>query len=228
MGFPSRLMLSAPYSLIDPLVQPMPDSDSWKSRYISISRATRMTSTQVVMILIVVVALVALGIVLFARHRSRKLRARFGPEYNRAVQEIGSKYKAEAELERLEKRVRRYPLRSLSPSDRDRFQESWREIQATFVDDPHLAFSDADQLLGQVMSACGYPMSDFEHRAAEVSVDHAIVVQHYRAGHEIAVRHSQAKATTEDLRQGMIHYRTLFNELMGEPPQARAHAAGRV
>jgi hypothetical protein len=185
-----------------------------------------MTSTQILVISIIVVALLALGIILFARNRSRKLRARFGPEYNRAVQQSGSKYKAEAELQRLEKRVSRYPLRSLSPSDRDRFQQSWREIQATFVDDPNLAFADADQLLGQVMSARGYPMSDFEHRAAEISVDHAMVVQHYRAGHEIAL--SQAKATTEDLRQGMIHYRTLFNELMAEAAQTRAHAAGKA
>jgi hypothetical protein len=185
-----------------------------------------MTTTQIAVIVIVVVALIAVAVVLFLRNRTKRLRSQFGPEYNRAVEETGSTHKAEAELERREKRVRRYPLRPLSSADRDRFQQSWRTIQATFVDDPDRAMSEADQLLGAVMSARGYPVSDFEHRAAEISVDHALVVQHYRAGHEIAVRHSQRKATTEDLRQAMVHYRALFDELTQAQEPLRAHAAG--
>jgi hypothetical protein len=186
-----------------------------------------MTPTQIVLISIVVIAVVAAAIVIFMHRRTKKLRDRFGQEYQRTVEETGSRYKAEAELEKLEKRVKRYPLRPLSSADRDHFQQSWRTIQVTFVDDPGQALSEADQLLGKVMSARGYPVTDFEHRAAEISVDHASVVQHYRAGHEIAVRHSEGKATTEDLRQGMIHDRALFDELMEEPARLRAHAAGR-
>jgi hypothetical protein len=159
------------------------------------------------------------------RRRSANLRARFGPEYDRLVAESGNRFKAEAKLESVEKRVKSYSLKTLSAADRDRFQQAWRTIQATFVDDPGGALSDSDRLLGTVMSACGYPPSDFENRATEISVDHATVVEHYRAGHQIAVRHSQRQATTEDLRKAMIHYRALFDELMGEvqvPLRARA------
>jgi hypothetical protein len=120
-----------------------------------------------------------------------------------------------------------YSLTTVSAADRDRFQQSWRKIQATFVDDPARALSEADQLLGAVMLARGYPASDFENRAAEISVDHATVVENYRAGHDIAVLHSQRQATTEDLRKGMLHYRALFDELMGEEQvPLRARAAG--
>jgi hypothetical protein len=122
-----------------------------------------------------------------------------------------------------------YSLTTVSAADRDRFQQSWRKIQATFVDDPARALSEADQLLGAVMLARGYPASDFENRAAEISVDHATVVENYRAGHDIAVLHSQRQATTEDLRKAMLHYRALFDELVGEEQVAlRARAVGRT
>ncbi len=186
-----------------------------------------MTPTQITLIAVVVIAIVGVALVLLMRNRTNKLREQFGPEYDRAVQEKGSKHKAEAELEKLEKRVRKYDLQPLSPADRDRFQTSWRAVQAKFVDNPDQALAEADRLIADVMAARGYPMSDFEQRAAEVSVDHPTVVEHYRAGHQIAVLHSQRKATTENLRQAMIHYRTLFDELMlGEAP-LRARAAGR-
>ena len=185
-------------------------------------------TTQMVVLLIAVIVIVAVAAILVLRGRSAKLRARFGPEYDRVVAEKGNRFKAEAELESVEKRVKSYSLQTLSAADRDRFQQSWRKIQATFVDDPARALSEADQLLGTAMLARGYPPSDFEQRAAEVSVDHATVVENYRAGHEIAVRHSQRQATTEDLRKGMIHYRALFDELMGEEQvPLRARAVGR-
>ncbi|HEX4002642.1 MAG TPA: hypothetical protein VHX36_08340 [Candidatus Acidoferrales bacterium] len=183
---------------------------------------------QIIVISIIVIAVIALAVAIFFQSRTKKLRARFGPEYDRAVGQAGSRYKAEAELEALEKRVSRYPLFPLSSADRDQFQQSWRVIQAAFVDDPGGALADADHLIVRVMSARGYPMNDFEQRAAEISVDHATVVQHYRAGHEIAVRQSRREATTEDLRQAMIYYRALFEELMQEPVRARAQAAGRA
>jgi hypothetical protein len=182
-----------------------------------------------VVLTIAVIVIVAAAVILVLRRRSAKLRARFGPEYNRAVAETGNRFKAEAKLENVEKRVKSYSLTALSAADRDRFQQSWRKIQADFVDDPARALSEADQLLGTVMVARGYPPSDFENRAAEISVDHATVVENYRAGHEIAVLQSQRQATTEDLRKGMIHYRALFDELMGEEPvPLRARAVGRA
>jgi hypothetical protein len=186
-------------------------------------------TTQMVVLLIVVIAIAAVAVLLVLRGRSAKLRARFGPEYDRVVAEKGNRFRAEAELESVEKRVKSYSLKTLGAADRDRFQQSWRKIQATFVDDPARALSEADQLLGTVMLARGYPPSDFENRAVEISVDHATVVENYRAGHEIAVRHSQRQATTEDLRKGMIHYRSLFDELMAEEPvPLRARAVGRT
>ena len=187
-----------------------------------------MTPTQIAVLVVGVIAVIALGAVLILQNRTKKLRARFGPEYDRAVAETGNKFKAEAQLEKVEKRVSSYPLKPLTGADRDRFQQSWRAIQAKFVDDPAGAFVEADQLLGAVMLARGYPPTDFENRATEISVDHGMVVEEYRAGHEIAIRHSQKQATTEDLRKGMVHYRALFDELMREEPAPiRARAVGQ-
>lgn len=185
-----------------------------------------MTSAQLAILIIVIAAIAAGAIILFLRNRSKRLESRFGPEYHRAVSETGSRLKAESELEKLEKRVQRYAIHPLSPADRDRFQQSWRSIQTLFVDDPSRAFTEADQLLIQLMSARGYPMADFDNRAAEISVDHAPVVQNYRTGHDIAMRHRQGSATTEQLRQGMIHYRALFDDLLGQTELPRARAAG--
>jgi hypothetical protein len=188
---------------------------------------TSMT-TQMVVLIIAVIAIIA-AVVLALRGRSAKLRARFGSEYDRVVAEKGNRFKAEAQLESVEKRVRSYSLQPLSAVDRDRFQQAWRKIQATFVDYPARALSEADQLIGTVMLACGYPPSDFENRAAEISVDHATVIENYRAGHDIAVLHSQRQATTEDLRKAMLHYRALFDELVGEEQiPLRARAVGRA
>jgi len=188
--------------------------------------ATRAAMAVTAIVIVAVIVVAAIATLIFLRSRTKKLQTRFGPEYNRAVAETGNRFKAEAKLQRLEKRVERYPIRPLSPTERDRFQQSWRAIQVKFVDDPSRALTEADQILAEAMSACGYPMSDFEQRAQEISVDHAIVVEHYRCGHDIAVRQSQGKATTEELRQAMIHYRALFDELMREPERLRARTAG--
>jgi len=185
----------------------------------------------IVVVAAVVILIIAVLALLYMRKRRNKtanLRKKFGPEYDRAVAEKGNRFKAEAELESVEKRVKSYSLKTLSAADRDGFQQSWRKIQAEFVDDPARALSEADQLIGSVMLACGYPPSDFENRAAEISVDHATVVEHYRAGHDIAALQSERRATTEILRKGMIHYRALFDELMGEEQiPLRARAVGR-
>jgi hypothetical protein len=122
-------------------------------------------------------------------------------------------------------RVESFHLQPLGQGDRARFVESWRRVQARFVDGPGGAVTEADQLLRDVMSTRGYPASEFEQRAADISVDHPMVLENYRSAHEIAVRQTQGQASTEDLRQAMIHYRTLFDELVGEPELVRAKAA---
>ena len=221
------------YQLPSLPLQPIPDSAAHKFgkslHHESLGyEVIRMTPTQIAVLIAVVIAVVALVAVFILQQRTKKLRAKFGPEYDRTVAQTGSKFKAEAELEKVEKRVNKYPLRPLTAADRDRFQQSWRVIQAKFVDNPAGAFVEADQLLGAVMSARGYPPSDFENRATEISVDHGTVVEHYRAGHDVAVLQTQGQATTEDLRRGMVHYRALFDELMlDETVPAHARAVGR-
>jgi FtsZ-interacting cell division protein ZipA len=178
------------------------------------------------LILVAVVAVVALvaGMLFFNRRRSEHLQSRFGAEYDRQLKEHGSRSKAEADLAEREKRVDKLTIRPLSPADQDRFLQRWTKVQATFVDDPKRSIDYADALLAEVMSARGYPVSDFEQRAGDISVDHPSVVQHYRAGHDIAVRHSRGEASTDDLRQALIHYRSLFEELVTERQLEQAHS----
>ena len=168
---------------------------------------------------LVVGILVAVAIVIYLVMRSRRsarLRTQFGPEYERAVSEGGDRGRAEASLAKRAERVKSYHLRPLAEADRASFLETWNRDQALFVDSPAGAVAEADHLLGQVMSARGYPVLDFEQRAADISVDHPGVVQTYRTAHEIAVRHASGHAGTEDLRRAMIHYRALFEELVTE------------
>jgi hypothetical protein len=175
------------------------------------------TTTPILVAVLVVIALGGIAAWLFfQRRRTEKLRTRFGPEYVRELQETGDRRHAEAKLEEREKRVEHLHIRLLTPGDRARFAESWRFVQAQFVDNPGAAIAGADQLLGDVMSTRGYPVADFEQRAADISVDHPLVVENYRAAHAIALRHSQGRASTEDLRQAMIHYRALFEDLISE------------
>jgi len=179
-----------------------------------------LSTTEVVLIIAFVVVLVG-GIALFLSHRKRrteKLRAQFGDaEYGRAMEKGGNRRHAEAGLEERAQRVESFHVRPLAAGDRARFVESWREVQARFVDGPAGAVTAADQLLGDVMSTRGYPVSDFEQRAADISVDHPLVLENYRTAHEIALRQTRGQANTEELRQAMVHYRTLFEELVSEP-----------
>jgi hypothetical protein len=183
-----------------------------------------MSTTGWIILAIVVIALLAVGAALWSRRRrSEHLKERFGPEYARAVDAKGDRGKAEAELAEREKRVEKLDIRPLSPDERRDFGQRWTEVQARFVDDPARAVAFADALLGDVMKARGYPVSDFDQRAGDISVDHPVVVEHYRKAHDIAVRHERGDASTEDLRQAMIHYRTLFDNLVGaEAPGAAA------
>lgn len=181
---------------------------------------------KIIIAVLVVVVLALGGLLYFQRHRSDQLRSRFGPEYDRAVKESGGKSKAEATLAEREKRVKSLSIRPLEPSDRARFTRSWQNVQAEFVDDPEGSIGHADSLLAEVMSARGYPVSDFEQMSADISVDHPDVVQNYRAAHEIALRHKRGQANTEDLRQAMIHYRSLFEELVTDTRAPDAPAIG--
>jgi hypothetical protein len=185
------------------------------------------TSALIILAVVAVVAIIAI-VVLMKTRRTQKLKSRFGPEYGRAVQETGDRTRAEARLEKLEKRVDSFKLSPLSPSARAEFVAEWQKIQGRFVDDPKDATTQADQLIQKMMGIQGYPVTEFEQRAADISVDHPLVVENYRAGHEIALRHAEGRASTEDLRQAMIHYRALFNELSGQPELSRVATAGRV
>jgi hypothetical protein len=186
-------------------------------------------STTEMAIVISVTVMVSAGIAiwLFVRkRRTERLQSQFGDtEYTRAVQEGGSRRQAEAVLDKRAERVEALHIRPLGPGDRARFIESWRGVQARFVDGPGGAVTEADQLLGDVMSARGYPVSNFEQRAADISVAYPLVLENYRAAHEIAVRQTRGQGSTEELRQAMIHYRTLFEELVAEPELARAKTA---
>lgn len=171
-------------------------------------------------IALIVLALIVGAVVAWSIARNRKshyLRERFGPEYENAVRRSRSRLRAEKELEDREARVRRLDIQPLVPADRDRFANSWHDVQARFVDDPLIAVAEADRLVDEVMRTRGYPVGEFEQRAADISVDHPQVVEHYRAAREIAFRARQGKANTEELRQAMVHYRVLFEDLLQEP-----------
>lgn len=175
--------------------------------------------------LVVLVLLAGLAVLIMRNRQHANLRSKFGSEYDRTVEEAGSSRKAEAELQEREKRVASFSLRRLSPQQTDMFTDGWMKVQNQFVDDPQGAVSRADVLLTEVMEARGYPIVDFDRRSADLSVYHPEVVQNYRSAHDIAIRHARGEADTEDLRQAMIHYRALFEELVHEPdePDGMSH-----
>ena len=184
-------------------------------------------STSAVVILAVILGIVvgAALIYFLQRNRTLRLQERFGPEYTRTVSERGDRWRAESDLERRQRRVEKFRIRPLDSASRARFEESWRDVQARFVDNPQGTLAQADRLIGEVMAAEGYPVQDFEQRAADISVDHPRVVANYREAHYIAVQHSQGRASTEDLRRAMIHYRSLFEELIGQPELVRTEGS---
>jgi hypothetical protein len=151
------------------------------------------------------------------RHTTAGLRHKFGPEYERAVLTHGSERKAEAKLADREKRVEKLNIRDLDPMEREQFSKRWESVQSRFVDSPKGSVAEADDLVSSLMKTRGYPVSDFDQRAADISVDYPRVVENYRSAHEIALRVGKDVATTEDLRTAMIHYRSLFDELVQLP-----------
>jgi len=176
-----------------------------------------MDATLIIVVVVIIVILIVAVWWYSMRQRSAKLQEKFGSEYERTVAEKGDTRKAEDELTDRQKRVSKLEIRPLAADERRRFNDEWRAVQARFVDDPSAAVRDADTLVGRVMEARGYPVGDFEQRAADVSVDHPSVLEHYRAAHAVALRHAQGQASTEDLRQAMVNYRALFDELLEEP-----------
>jgi hypothetical protein len=175
---------------------------------------------KIIVLAAVVILIIAVLAVMYVRKRrstTADLRQRFGPEYERAVREHGSEPKAEAKLADREKRVEKLTIRDLDPSERERFVERWGSVQSRFVDSPKGAVAEADDLVSSLMKTRGYPVSDFDQLAADISVDHPRVVDNYRTAHEIALRVGKDEATTEDLRTAMIHYRSLFEELVQAP-----------
>ena len=170
-----------------------------------------------VWIVIAIAALVLLGVIVWvvrARQRRDHLRERFGPEYDRAVSDRDSRLTDQAELERREEKRERLDIVPLSPESREEYLRSWRDVQAGFVDEPSQAVGEADRLVTEVMRERGYPMAEFDQRVADLSVDHADVVEHYRAAHAINLQNENGGASTEELRQAVVHYRALFEELL--------------
>jgi hypothetical protein len=184
------------------------------------------TSTVVILVILafLVGALVAfLAYRTYRESQTRRIRQHFGPEYSRLAEEKGAAA-AESELARREERAAKFQIKPLAEDAKARFVSRWQDVQKEFVDDPQGSLAHADDLLGEVMTARGYPVKDFEQRAADLSVEHPVIVQHYHAAHGIALRHRSGQTTTEDLRQAMIHYRALFDELVSDPAP-HAHAA---
>jgi len=175
-------------------------------------------TTLMIMAIVVALAVIALVWMYMERRREERLRGRFGPEYERTIDAVGTPARAATVLADREKRVAAYHIRRLNKEERTRFSDAWRGVQAKFVDDPAGAVTEADQLVTEVMTTRGYPMSDFDRRAEDLSVDHGPVVNHYRAARDIAARHAGHTATTEDLRQALVHYRALFADLLEEQP----------
>jgi hypothetical protein len=163
-----------------------------------------------------VVVILAIAFALAARRsKTQQLREHFGSEYDRAVRTTGSRTAAEDQLVARAEEAKTFEIRALTPSERDRFVADWKKIEANFVERPTTAVVEADELMTAVMRTRGYPMADFEKYAELLSVKHPRVVEHYRAGHAIIDTHSRGAAPTEDLRQAMLHYRALFDDLIG-------------
>jgi hypothetical protein len=178
---------------------------------------------KVIVLAAVLIVIAAVLVWLYLRNRRRTtagLRQKFGSEYDRAVLAHGSKRKAESKLEDREKRVEKLKIRDLDSTEHERFSKQWESVRSRFVDSPKGAVAEADDLVSSVMKARGYPVSDFDQRAADISVDHPRVVDNYRSAHGIVLRVGKDQATTEDLRTAMIHYRSLFEELVQVPVTA--------
>jgi len=176
------------------------------------------TSIIIIVIVVVVIVGVILGLVFSRRNRSKQLHEKFGPEYDHAVETMGSEKKAQTVLNERQKHVEALDIRPLSVIEHDRYLAEWTAVQSKFVDEPGQAVKDADRLIIEVMQLRGYPISDFEQRAADISVKYPALASNYRGAREIADKNNLGQANTEELRQSMIYYRSLFEELLKVEP----------
>jgi hypothetical protein len=176
-----------------------------------------MSTGAIVAIVVVVIAVAAVVVAVMMANRRRRLKERFGPEYDRAITERGSRREAEAELAERERHHRELDIRPLSPAARAQYSSEWTAVQEQFVDAPQAAVTGAQTLVSAVMEDRGYPTQPYDQTLADLSVEHAGTLDHFRAAHDISQNAAAGTASTEDLRQAMIHYRALFAELLGEP-----------
>ncbi|MEU6040119.1 hypothetical protein ABZ801_32410 [Actinomadura sp. NPDC047616] len=182
------------------------------------------TAVMVVIAVVAVAVLAGAGFLAWTLARTRRLRRRFGPEYDRAVERHGGRAAAERELLAREQRHQELELRELDPHRREQYRQQWTRVQEQFVDAPEAAVEQADRLVTEVMGERGYPTRDFDEKVAHLSVEHGRTLDHYRRGHAISTRAAHRQASTEDLRQAMVHYRALFEDLLAVPDTER-HAA---
>ncbi|MED5812175.1 hypothetical protein VST63_07355 [Mycolicibacterium sp. 050232] len=185
-----------------------------------------------IVIVVVAVVIVLLAVVVVAammrQKRSERLREQFGPEYEHAVETAGGQRAAERELLARERKHNKLKIDELTPESRARYVEAWGVTQAGFVDSPSKSVGEADRLVTEVMRERGYPIDDFEQRAADISVDHPKVVEHYRAAHILHLAQEKGEIGTEAQREAIVHYRALFEQLVGAAPEARTGADARA
>ena len=172
------------------------------------------TTSIIIIVLVLVIIGVIVGLVFARSRRTQRLHDQFGPEYDHTVQKMGDEKKAQTELDARQKHVEALNIRPLSDSERARYLADWTAVQSKFVDEPGQAIVDADRLIMEVMQIRAYPVADFEQRAADISVKYPALVSNYRADRVIALKNEQHQANTEELRQAMIYYRSLFEELL--------------
>jgi hypothetical protein len=184
-----------------------------------------------IMVGVVVIVIAAVAWAVVATMRTKRLRRRFGPEYSRAIEKEGDRRQAEKVLEMRERRIEQLHIHPLTEAEYGKFKDAWAADQAKFVDDPPAAVTDADRLIGELMTARGYPAGDFEQRAADLSVEYPHLVEKYRTAHQIALRQERGEASTEELRSVMVLYRELFEALLesevGVRDMPKRAAAGR-
>jgi hypothetical protein len=184
-----------------------------------------MSTGQVIVLVVVLLVLIAVALLAVRASRRRKLQKTFGPEYDRVVADTGSRTDAEKELLERQKRHAELELRELSPESKARYSAAWEEAQIQFVDNPEQAVATADDLVTDLIAERGYPTGDYDDQLANLSVDHARTLGHYRDAHEISRRSRNGEASTEDLRQALVHYRALFADLLGENPVQSTHSS---
>ncbi len=185
-----------------------------------------MSTTAVIAIVIVaIIVLAVVGWIYTQRRRSEELQQRFGPEYDRAMREYGSKGSAESVLEARQERVESVHLHPIPPDERQRLEQSWRSVEARFVDDPLGAVVAGDDVIAEVMKARGFPESDFEQRVNDLSATYPDLTNDYRTGHEVAMKSRRGEASTEDLRKAMVSYKAIFEKLLGARESDQTEAA---